>query len=340
MITIYVVDDSDINLLIAKQALDSNYRVLTMQSAFKMFELLEKVRPDLILLDIEMPGMDGFEALLYMKSSPLYKDIPIIFFTGHTDTSIESRGFELGVLDFITKPFSPHVLINRVRAYMGIDTLIREKTEQLRRLQSSMVNVLADMVEERNKETTGHNDRMTAYANVLITGMRDRNVYADKMFGWDFDTVVASIMLHDMGMIRVPDSILNKPGKLDSEEFEIMKSHVSEGIAIIDRMIRQAGEGDFLRNAKLFTQCHHERWDGSGYPSGLAGTSIPLQGRIIALVDVYDALLSPRPYREALAEDDALQIIAENAGKHFDPEITKVFLEEKDQLKKARDALG
>jgi putative two-component system response regulator len=339
MKTIFAVDDSDTNLSTAKKALEGRYRVLTMPSAAKMFTLLEKITPNLILLDMEMPEMDGFEALLYLKSNPLYAGIPVIFLTSYADDAIQARGFELGAVDFIVKPFSTAVLLNRLKLHLHIDELIRERTAQIRQLQNGIMTVLADVVEERDKETGGHNDRTAEYIRILIKAMEERDVYADEIRGWNLDMVVSSARLHDVGKIHVLDTVLNKPGKLDKEEFEKMKSHTTDGVRIIDRIIKQTGEEEFLHNAKLFTEYHHERWDGTGYPHGLAGTEIPLQGRIMAIVDVYDALVSWRPYKEALSDEEAVGIITEKAGSHFDPEIVKVFLEVKDQFKAAREAL-
>ena len=331
-----MVDDNDTNLSLVDDALEKRYRVLTLPSAMKMFALLQKITPDLIMLDIEMPEINGFEALLSLKSSPLYRDIPVIFLTGFTDDEIEVHGFEMGVVDFITKPFSAPVLLNRIRTHLDIDELIRERTAQIRRLQNGIVTVLADVVEERDKDTGGHNDRTAMYVRILIKAMKERGVYADEMHGWDTEMVVSSARLHDVGKVHIFDMVLNKPGKLDSDEYEEMKLHTTEGARIIDRMIEQTGEEEFLHNAKLFAEYHHERWDGSGYPHGLAGTKIPLQGRIMAIADVYDALVSLRSYKEPLTEEEAVKIITMNAGKQFDPKIVEVFLDVKDQFKAVR----
>jgi len=339
MKTVFVVDDSDINLSMARNTLENNYRVFTIPSAGKMFKLLEKITPDMILLDIEMPEMDGFEALLYLKSNPLYMEIPVIFLTGYTDDKIEAKGFELGVVDFITKPFSPFVLLNRIKTHMGIDDLIRERTARIMRLQNGVMTVLADVIEERDKETGGHNARASEYVKILIKTMEDMGVYADEIRKWNMETAVLSARLHDIGKIHILDSILNKPGKLTKEEFEQMKTHTTAGVRIITRMIKHTGEEEFLFNAKLFAEYHHERWDGTGYPHGLKETEIPLQGRIMAVVDVYDALVSKRPYKEPMTEEEAVNIIATNAGMQFDPEIVRVFLEAKDKFKVLREAL-
>jgi putative two-component system response regulator len=337
---IFIVDDSLTNLLTAKSTLKDYYQVFTMPSAMKMLAFLEKVIPDMILLDIKMPEMDGFEALLRLKSNPLYADIPVIFLTSSTDAALEARGFELGVVDFIAKPFSPPVLLNRIKTHLDIDELVRIKTAQIRRMQDGIVTVLADVVEERDKDTGGHNERTEVYVKMLIKAMEERGVYVDEIRGWTVEKVVPSARLHDVGKIHVLDAILNKPGKLDTEEFEKVKFHTTEGARIIDRMIKQTGEKEFLHSAKMFAEYHHERWDGTGYPHGLKGTEIPLHGRIMAVVDVYDALVSKRSYKTTFSNEEAVDIITANKGKHFDPKIVDVFLEVQDKFNEIREALG
>jgi putative two-component system response regulator len=338
--TIFVVDDSDTNLSMAKEALKEYYRVMTMPSAVKMFALLEKIIPDLILLDIEMPDMDGFEALHLLKENNAQSDIPVIFLTSMSDASVEAHGFEMGVIDFITKPFSAPVLINRIKTHLDIDEIIRQrtiqlqkKTEQLQKLQNGIVFVLADMVESRDKGTGGHIERTTTYIKILVDAMMERGVHADVLGKMDLDLLNSSARLHDIGKISIPDSVLNKPGKLTDEEFEIMKTHSAEGERIIDQIVSRTEDVEFLRNAKLFAGYHHERWDGKGYPHGDKETGIPLQGRIMAIVDVYDALVSERPYKKPFTADEAVGIIMENSGKQFDPVIVNVFYEARDQFK-------
>ena len=336
MKTIFVVDDSDTNLSMAEAALEDQYRVMTMPSAAKMFLLLEKIMPDLILLDIEMPEMNGFQALQEMKSSDSLSNIPVMFLTGRTDIDVEVRGFELGAVDFVTKPFSAPVLLNRIKTHLDIDEIIRERTAQLHRLQNSIVSVLANMVENRDKGTGGHIERTSAYIKILINEMKNRGIYSDEISGWDVEKMISSARMHDLGKISITDIIMNKPGKLTDDEYEIMKTHALEGERIIDEIIAQTGEGEFLHNARLFAGCHHERWDGKGYPHGLKGFEIPLQGRIMAIVDVYDALVSERPYKKAFTDEEAVQIIMQNSGTHYDPKIAEVFYKVKEQFKAAR----
>jgi len=336
MKTIFIVDDSDTNLSMAEAALEEYYRVMTMPSAEKMFDLLEKITPDLILLDIEMPQMDGFEALKRLKSEDRWCNIPVMFLTGRTDADVEVHGFEMGTVDFVTKPFSAPVLLNRIKTHLDIDEIIRERTAQLHRLQNSIVSVLANMVENRDKGTGGHIERTSAYIKILIDAMKDRGVYLDEIRGWDVEKIISSARMHDLGKISITDIIMNKPERLTDDEYELMKTHAIEGERIIDEIISRTGEGEFLRNARLFAGSHHERWDGNGYPRGLKENEIPLQGRIMAIVDVYDALVSERPYKKAFTDEDAVMIIMGNAGTHYDPKIAEVFFQVKDLFKAAR----
>jgi len=331
--TIFVVDDNDTNLSVAKEALKEQYRVRTLPSAAKMFAFLEKTKPDLILLDIEMPEMDGFEALRQLKNNKNHADIPVIFLTGMNDASIEVRGFQLGVVDFITKPFSAPVLINRIRTHLNIDELIRERTAQLQNLQNAIIFGFADMVENRDEGTGGHVDRTATYIKILLDALTARGVYAGEIEELDKELFVSSARLHDVGKISISDNILNKPGKLTDEEYTIMKTHTTKGERAIDQITSRADDKEFLNNAKLFAGSHHERWDGKGYPRGLTETDIPIQGRIMAIVDVYDALVSERPYKKAFTHDEAVNIITENAGTQFDPSIAAVFYEVKEQFK-------
>jgi len=338
--TIFVVDDNDTNLTMAKEVLKDQYRVMTLPSAAKMFALLEKVTPDMILLDIEMPEMDGFGALQKLKTHELHEHIPVIFLTGMTDSEVEVRGFQLGVVDFITKPFSAPVLLNRIKTHLDIDELIRErtaqlheKTVQLQNLQNAIIFSFADMVENRDKGTGGHVERTAAYIKIVVDAMMAHKIYAEELSAIDLDLFISSARLHDIGKISISDIVLNKPAKLTDNEFEIMKTHSAEGERIIDQMASRTDDVEFLRNAKLFAGYHHERWDGKGYPHGLQGMDIPLQGRVMAIVDVYDALVSERPYKKAFSNDEAVSIIMENAGKQFDKLIADVFFESQDKIK-------
>jgi putative two-component system response regulator len=256
--TVFIVDDMGTNLTVAVEALEKQYRVLSMVSAAKMFAILEKIKPDVILLDIEMPEMDGFEALRQLKSLRTFANIPVIFLTSLNNEETEALGFELGVVDFITKPFSVPVLLNRIKTHLDMDELIKARTAQLKNLKDSIISVLADMVETRDKNTGGHIERTSSYIKILIESMQEHGVYVDEMQEWDIDTLIASARLHDIGKIAISDMILNKPGKLNDEEFNLIKTHAMEGEHIIDRIIAQTGDESFLYHAKLFAGYHHE----------------------------------------------------------------------------------
>ena len=327
MKTIFIVDDNNVNLITADEALSSHYRVYTFASSESMFEMMEKIKPDLILLDILMPKLDGFETIKLLKSNGRFLDIPVIFLTSRNDEGTESQGFAMGAVDFISKPFSKPVLLNRINTHLDIENIIHERTDSLKRLKNGLVTVLANMVERRDMMTGSHIERTTKYIRILLEKMLQNKVYYDELIQWNIETVISSVRLHDIGKIAISDMLLNKKGSFTSEEYERMKMHALEGEGIIEDIITESGDGFFLQHAKLFAGYHHERWDGTGYPHGLKGEDIPLQGRIMAVVDVYDALVSNRPYKEAFEHSKAVEIIREGRGSHFDPCIVDIFLE-------------
>jgi len=330
--TIFIVDDNATNLTTAENALAEQYRTIALGSASQMFAALDKFTPDLILLDIEMPEISGFEAMKMLKAIGSYSTIPVIFLTSITDPESEAYGIELGAVDFIMKPFSKPVLLNRIKNHLNIDELIRERTEQLAHrtkqletLQNGIVYAFADLVENRDKNTGGHIDRTAVYFKILIDAMIRNGVYTDEIKSWNMESVISSTRLHDLGKIVISDTILNKPSSLTSDEFVEMKKHSKEGERIIDEAIKQTGDAEFLHNAKMIATYHHERWDGTGYPYGIKGENIPLQSRLMAIIDVYDALVSERPYKKAFTHEEALDIIKNGSGSHFDPQVVKVF---------------
>ncbi|GHU92344.1 two-component system response regulator [Clostridia bacterium] len=335
MKTIFIVDDNDTNLMTAKYALEDLYRVYLLQSFDKMIALSRHVLPDLILLDIDMPEITGFEAMERLQSLPKFKAIPVIFLTASTDEANEVRGFELGAVDFISKPFSKPILLKRLETHIGIDAIVKQRTaevEQSRadndRLKNGIISVIADMVEGRDKSTGGHIDRTQKYLELLLDAMAETGEYSRQMSGWDLPIVLASAQLHDIGKITISDLVLNKPEKLTEEEFAVIKTHTSEGEKLIDKISEQVGidNAAFLLHAKTFAGTHHERWDGTGYPRGLGGGGIPLEGRAMAIADVYDALTSERVYKPAFSHERAVEIIKGDGGVHFDPKLTEIFL--------------
>jgi len=323
--TVFVVDDSVSNLTMSADVLSPHYAIMTAPSGKKVIALLEKVQPDIILLDIEMPEMDGFDVLKYLKGNDKFKDIPVIFLTAMTDYQLEIDALKMGVVDFIIKPFNPAVLLNRVKHHIDISNLVHERTFQLHRAKQDIVFVLADVVENRDESTGDHLARTSRFVKMLIEQMYEKKLYYDQIKDWDFSLMAECSLLHDVGKINTPDEILKKPDRLTPEEFEIMKSHTLVGEKIIEKIISRSGENIFLNNAKIFAVSHHERWDGSGYPYGKKGEDIPLQGRIMAIVDVYDALMSKRAYKSAFTAEQSFEIVLNEKGKHFDPKIVDIF---------------
>jgi len=331
---VFVVDDSVTNLVATEEALRKHYRAITIASATRMFSALEKIIPDLILLDIDMPELDGYETMRRLKSNILYMEIPVIFLTALNDSVSEAYGIELGAVDFITKPFSEAVLLNRIKHHLQIEDLIRERTDQLRqkthqlmRLQNSIINTLAEVVEKRDNITGGHVERSSVYLRILIEAMQEAHLYADQLSRWDLESLISATRLHDLGKVTIPDTILNKTERLTPEELLLVKGHSISGERIIVFMVLHSGEEEFLRNAQYAATYHHERWDGSGYPHGLKGEAIPLQGRVVAIVDVYDALTTERPYKKAYSHSEAVHLILNDSGGYFDPLIVDVFID-------------
>jgi len=338
MKTIFIVDDNDTNLAAAKDALSNAYKTYPLPSAKKMFNLLEKIIPDLILLDIEMPEMDGFEALSVLKADEKFKDIPVVFLTARNDVESEVRGFEIGAVDFIIKPFSPPVLKKRIESHIETEKLIKKSLQSVRKVQNATINIIANMVENYDEVTGGHIDRTQKYLAILLNELIRSGIYSKEISKWNYDVLLPSAQLYDVGKIKVSELILNKPDKLSDDEYSAMKEHSAEGERIIDGIINKSQvahnsqEEGFLTHAKKFAGCHHEKWDGTGYPRGLAGEKIPLEGRIMAIADVYDALVSERPYKQPFTHEQAVEIIKEESGTHFDPKIVKAFLKVADSF--------
>jgi putative two-component system response regulator len=345
---IILVDDNPSNLRTGKNVLSENYEVYTAPSAVKLFEILKDIKPAMILLDIEMPQMNGYEAIKILKDNESTRDIPVIFLTGKADTENEFTGLDLGAIDYITKPFMPLLLLKRIEVHLLVEAqkktleaqqkelknfndnlqkMVDEKTKTVLELQDAILKTVADLVESRDDITGGHIERTQRGVGLLIEGLRDHPVYGRKIEGWDIKLLLQSSQLHDVGKIAISDRILQKPGKLTNEEFEEMKKHAAFGVQIIEKIEASTTASDFLKYAKIFAGTHHEKWDGSGYPDGLAGEDIPLQGRIMALADVYDALVSERPYKKAFSHAEAVKIIRDGKGTQFDPVLTDFFVE-------------
>ncbi|MCL2589971.1 MAG: response regulator [Betaproteobacteria bacterium] len=343
---IVIVDDNVTNLNVARNILREHYDTYALTSGTILFNLLEKITPDLILLDIEMPGVTGYETIKKLKSDKRLSGIPVIFVTSRYDEKSELEGLSLGAIDYITKPFPPALLLRRIKNHLLIATQekelksfninlvhnVNQKAKQVIQMQFAILNVVAELVEFRDRKTGGHIARTQQYLDILVKKMLKDGIYLEELSSWDLTFLIPSAQLHDVGKITISDTILNKPSKLTPEEFEIMKTHVARGVAAIERIEHETHEDSFLYHAKRFAGYHHEKWDGTGYPNGLAGEDIPLQGRLMAIADVYDALISSRPYKEEMPLDVAKSIILNGKGKHFDPMLIDVFCDVADDF--------
>ncbi|MDR1626278.1 MAG: response regulator [Spirochaetia bacterium] len=336
---IFLVDDNMTNLTAGKTVLKDHYEIFPILSAQKLFMILEIVTPDLILLDIEMPEINGYAALKRLKEDKKTRDIPVIFLTARNDPGSELEGLSLGAIDYISKPFSPPLLLKRIENHLLIHTqqmalqeyndnlqhMVQKRTRQVVELQNAILNTVTEMVEFRDDVTGGHIERTQSYLKLLVEKLLGEKIYWKEVSSWNLEFLIPSAQLHDVGKIAISDAILNKPGKLTFDEFETMKRHAAIGETAIEGIMKTTSENDFLRHARIFAGTHHEKWDGSGYPRGLKKTDIPLQGRLMAVADVYDALIALRPYKQPLTTQEAERIIFEGKEKHFDPVLVDLF---------------
>ncbi|MBF0370633.1 MAG: two-component system response regulator [Magnetococcales bacterium] len=325
--TILVVDDTEANIDVLLEALGDHYDVSVAMDGEGAIESIADEKPDLILLDIMMPGMDGYEVCRRLKSEPATADIPIIFVTAMVEVKDEAKGFELGALDYITKPISIPIVQARVNTHLTLQNAqrtlknqnvileekVRERTKALWQSRLSTINCLGRAAEFRDPETGSHILRMSHYSQKLALA-------AGKDQAWS-ELLLNAAPMHDVGKVGVPDRILLKPGKLDEEEWQIMQKHVSMGAEILGNQ-----SAPLLQLACEIAVSHHEKWDGRGYPNGLQGETIPVSGRIVAIADVFDALTSERPYKKAWEITRAMDLIQEEAGNHFDPDLAELFV--------------
>jgi len=344
---IIIVDDNPENLNLIKNTLKDDYEVYPTDSASKMFDILEHITPDLVLLDVEMPVMNGYETAKKLKESPKFCDIPIIFLTAIVDPKSEIEGLNIGALDYIHKPFVAPLLIRRIQTHLSlieyqklleahnksVEEMLEIRMKEVMNLQISVLNIVADLIECRDELIGTHLSRVPLYLSLLIEKLADEGVYADELISFDMDFVLPSSMLHDVGKLGIKESILNKPSKLTVLEYATVKRHVQIGVDAISRMEENTGNHGFFRHAKRFVEFHHEKWDGTGYPKGLKGLEIPLEGRLLAIVDAYDSIVSAHPYRPAFDHSVAVEIIKKDSGKHFDPKLVDIFCMISDQFK-------
>ena len=344
--TIFLIDDDITNLAAGNDTLSQNYNVLTMNSAFKLLKILESNTPDLILLDVEMPEMNGYEAIKIIKSREETRDIPVIFLTAQRDVESELCGLSLGAMDYIYKPFSPPLLLKRLENHLvmekqkrqlmnyasNLEIMVEERTQTVIEMKNAFLRTLAELVEYRDGNTGEHIGRTEAYMRILIDTLQEHDIYGEEVAAWDRTLVLQSAQLHDVGKIAIKDRILQKCDKLTNEEFDEIKLHVTFGESVIEKIKKSTTERAFLDQAKILIATHHEKWDGTGYPRGLKGKEIALQGRLMAIADVYDALTSDRPYKKAFSHEEAVSVISREKGKHFDPDLVDIFLDISDKF--------
>lgn len=338
---VLVVDDDPASLKIAHAALVAEYDVVTVPTAEKLNRMLEIGVPDLILLDILLKDGDGRDIISMLKVLDRTKDVPVIFLTSQSSAEDEIKGLALGAVDYIAKPVNPELLRRRVEIHTQLvrqrrelafinahlQRLVSERMQSVLRLQKGLLKTVGDLVEFRDDVTGQHTARTERMFGLILESVHGIRMYSEETVNWEIDLMVESSQLHDVGKIAIPDAVLLKPAKLTAEEFAIMKMHAKFGEEIIERIQENAGEQNaFLEYAKILAGSHHERWDGSGYPRGLKENDIPLAGRLMAFADVYDALVSSRPYKPPFPHEKAVQIISGQFGSQFDPNLADAFL--------------
>jgi putative two-component system response regulator len=347
--TILVVDDSPDNLSIMSTMLKGEYRIKVANNGEKALKIARSApQPDLILLDIMMPGMDGYQVCRHLKEDTTTGRIPVIFLTARTEVEDEQRGLELGAVDYISKPVSPPIVTARVRTHLNLKAAadflrdknafleqeVHRRTGEVQAIQEVTILSLASLAETRDTDTGNHLRRTQHYVKLLAETLRPNPRFRTFLTDQTITMLFKSAPLHDIGKVGIPDRILLKPGRLEPEEFEIMKSHTTLGRDAIEHAERTLGtKVEFLRIAKEIALSHQEKWDGSGYPQGLAGDAIPISARLMALADNYDALTTNRVYRAAFSHEQATEIIVKGRGSHFDPDIVDVFMALQDDFR-------
>jgi putative two-component system response regulator len=338
--TIMIVDDTEMNIVILVEALQDDYELIIAINGLDAIELLEDQKPDLILLDIMMPEIDGYEVLKRLKGNADLEHIPVILLSAITDSDSKNKGFSLGAVDYVTKPFEIIEVKARVKTQLRLEEArlvlesqniileekVKERTRLIERTNFATIYCLAALAETRDPETGEHIKRTQKYIKELALELSDKEEYKEVLTREFIELLYKSAPLHDIGKVGIKDSILLKPGKLTEEEFEEMKKHTTYGGESLMVGIKELGEESFLTLAKEIALTHHEKWDGSGYPRGLSKQEIPISGRLMALSDVYDALISKRVYKGAFTHDEAKNIILEGRGAHFDPDIVDAFI--------------
>jgi putative two-component system response regulator len=345
---VLVVDDTPENLALMSNLLKDEFQVKVANSGERALRLAQGDHPpELILLDIMMPVMDGYEVCRRLKADPLTEHIPVIFLTAKTETQDETLGLQVGAVDYITKPINPAIVQARIKTHLMLkaasdfqrgksdilETEVARRTAEIQDLQDAMVLAMASLAETRDNETGNHLRRTQHFVKCLAERLRTHPRFASVLTDTHIRLLFKSAPLHDIGKVGIPDGILLKPGRLSESEFEVMKTHTMLGRDAITHAEQSLGhEVPFLRFAKEIAMSHQEKWDGSGYPEGLRGEQIPLSARLMAMADVYDALISRRVYKPAMSHQEALEILTRGRGTHFDPDVFDAFLTVQDEF--------
>lgn len=350
---ISIVDDEPINLMILKKLLSPSFLIRAYKSGAELLQAVEKgIKPDLILMDIIMPGMDGYQTLSELRKDPENLGIPVIYISALDSLTEEEKGFRLGAVDYIIKPFRPGIVLARVNAHLELkqardrlknqnewlETEVKRRMVENQMIQDTTLNVFVELVETRDNDTANHVLRTQNYVRIIAERLQKNEKFKYWLDNDAIERIVKAAPLHDIGKIGIPDAILLKPGKLDYEEYEVMKTHCKIGgnairLAInktlsVTKTDNKQGEITalyFLEEAEKIMNYHHERWDGKGYPEELYGNEIPISARIMALADVFDALTTVRPYKKAWSMDAVVDYILEQKGLQFDPDVVEAF---------------
>jgi putative two-component system response regulator len=347
--TVLVVDDTPENLSVMSGLLRDTYKVKIAPTGERALAIaMAHDKPDLILLDVMMPGLDGYEVLRRLQAEPGTRDVPVIFLTSMSEAEDEKVGLDLGAVDYITKPANPAIVLARVRNQLQLKTArdllkdqnaylereVERRTREVVAIQDVTIRAMASLAETRDNETGNHIRRTQNYVKALAIELRRHPRFAAELDDATIESLFKSAPLHDIGKVGIPDRILLKPGRLDAAEFEVMKTHTTLGYeAILQAEKGVEFQSEFLRYAKEIAYGHQEKWDGSGYPRGLRGEAIPTSARLMAVADVYDALISRRVYKKAFTHERAIEIITEGRGKHFDPDMVDAFLRISEQFR-------
>lgn len=338
---ILVVDDTKTNIEVLEGILSKDYDIFVALNGRKAIELVQKIKPDLVLLDVMMPEMDGYETLRQIKKKPESEDLPVIFLTAKSDSSSEEEGLSLGAVDYITKPFSPKLVLLRVQNQLyfkkhrdSLNSQVVNKTKSLRQTLKVMLTSLAALAEYRDNETGGHIRRTQMIVQRLAEVLSKNPKFKEDFPSPEIiDFYATAAPLHDIGKVGIQDDILRKPDKLNEKEMALMQTHTLLGYEVLQHTTADLNDDDNMTDARQMVEiaanlavAHHERWDGTGYPKHLKGEEIPVSARLMAVADVYDALVSPRIYKKAQSHEEAVSIICKESGSHFDPDVVEAFL--------------